>query len=282
MRSARDIDQHVKQLHLGASDALDARVHGGIDKTLADEQKDAHPVIRRTIMIHPIVKLAVAAAVVIAGLLGLNIINMPHTGGVAWAAIPGHIDGIDTFMFRLTIGVGGDDTAKPTPAGQWTFYLSEKYGFRMDVGAGDGAAASWYVAPGSDTLITVIPSGKTWSKRLLSAQERDNAMKEYEDPADYINRFLAHGYKELGRSVIDGVEVEGIEVTDPPTKGGKLQNGVGRLWVDVQTELPIRLEIKGAADSQAVQWLMEFRWGQAVDPATFEPNIPSDYTPLDQ
>jgi hypothetical protein len=282
MRSARDIDQHVKQLHLRAGDALDARVHGSIDKALADKQKDAHSEIRRTIMAHPIMKLAAAAAVVIAGLLGLNIISVPHAGGVAWAAIPGHIDEIDTLMFRLTIGVFGKDgtSVADKHAGQWTFYLSERYGFRMDIGAGDGTVVSWYVAPGSDTLITVVPGEKKWAKRLLSPEERGKMPEEYKDPADYINRFLARGYKELGRSVIDGVEVEGIEVTDPPTDGEKLQNGVGRLWVDVRTELPIRIEIEGTADGQAVQWLMEFKWAEAVDPAAFEPNVPSDYMPL--
>ncbi len=279
MRSAHDIDNRIRQLHLRASDALDARVHAGIDRALADKEKNTHPVIGRTIMAHPIMKLAAVAAVVIAGLFGLNIISMPH-GGVAWAAIPGHIGEIDTLMFRLTIGVGGDDTAKTIPTGQWTFYLSERHGFRMDIGAGEGAVASWYVAPGSDTLVTVIPGEKKWSKRLLSPEERAKALEEYEDPADYINRFLAHGYTELGRSVIDGIEVEGIEVTDPPTDGEKLQNAVGRLWVDVRTELPIRIEIEGMAGGQAVQRLMEFKWAEAVDPAAFEPNIPSDYTPL--
>jgi len=27
---------------------------------------------------------------------------------------------------------------------------------------------------------------------------------------------------------------------------------------------------------------MEFKWGQAVDPIAFEPNIPGGYTPLGQ
>ena len=282
MKPARDIGNDIRQLHLRASDSLDGRVHADIDKALADKESDTHPVIRRTIMAHPIMKLAAAAAVVIAGLLGLNVINVPHGGGVAWAAIPGHIDEIDTFMFRLTIGVGGDNVPKTASAGQWTFYLSERYGFRMDIGAGDGTGVSWYVAPGSDTLITVIPGEKKWAERLLSPEERDNALKEYKDPADYINRFLAHGYKELGRSVIDGVEVEGIEVTDPPADGQKLENSVGRLWVDVQTELPVRIEIEGTAGGQPVRWLMEFKWQEAVDPAAFEPNIPGDYTPLGQ
>jgi hypothetical protein len=276
MRSARDIDNRVKQLHLRASDALDTRVHGGIDRALADEQKDMHPIIRRTIMAHPIVKLAVAAAVILAGLLGLNIIDVPHTGAVAWAAIPDLVKEIDTFMFRLTIRVADK------PAGQWTFYLSQRYGFRMDIGAGDGAFVSWYVAPGSDTLVTLIPGEKKWEKRPLTPEEQNKAMEEYKDPADYISRFLARGYRELGRSTIDGIEVEGIEVTDPPTDGQKLENSVGRLWVDAETELPIRIEIEGTADGQPVQWRMEFQWGQTVNPAAFEPNIPSDYTPLGQ
>jgi hypothetical protein len=106
--------------------------------------------------------------------------------------------------------------------------------------------------------------------------------EEYKDPAEYLTRFLARPHKELGRSVIDGVEVEGIEVADPPTDGKKLENGVGRLWVDVQTELPIRIEIEGTADGAAVRWLMEFKWAEAVSPAAFEPNISDDYTPIGQ
>jgi hypothetical protein len=282
MRSARDVDNHVRQLHLRASDGLDRRVHADIDRALTDRQQDNHPVIRRTTMANPFVKLAAAAAVVLAGLLGLNIINGPG-GGVAWAAIPDHIKAIDTFMFRLTIGVFGKDGTRVADkhTGQWTFYLSERYGFRMDI-SGDGTVVSWYVAPGSDTLVTVIPSEKKWAKSPLPPDQRGKMPEGYRDPADYINRFMAHGYKELGRSTIDGVEVEGIEVIDPPTDGEKFQNSVGRLWVDVQTELPIRIEIEGAADGQPVQWLMEFKWQEAVDPAAFEPNIPSDYTPLGQ
>ena len=100
----------------------------------------------------------------------------------------------------------------------------------------------------------------------------------YEDPADYIKRFLARPQTELGRSVIEGVPVEGVEVTDPPTKGQKLEDAVGRLWVDSRTELPIRIEIEGKAGGKATRWQMDFRWAEAVSPGVFEPNIPPDYT----
>jgi hypothetical protein len=278
----RDIDRDIRQLHRQAGEALDRRVHAEIDAALADGQKDTHPVTRRLIMTSSIVKLAAAAAVVFAALFGLNIISGPH-GGVAWAQIPDRVAAVDTFIFHLAIGVSDANLAgaAPKPAGQWTFYLSERYGFRMDIQGGD-TVISWYVPPAGDTLTMVIPSQKKWSTTPLPPEQRGKMPEEYEDPAEYIQRFLARGYKELGRSVIDGVEVEGIEVTNPPIKQGNLENGVGRMWVDVQTQLPVRIELEGTADGKAVQWLMDFKWSEAVDPSVFEPNIAGDYTPLAQ
>jgi hypothetical protein len=276
-----NIDRRIKQLHLRASDALDERVHAAIDKTLADTPTTTSVAIGRTIMTSSFTKLAVAAAVILAGLFGLNILSIPPSGGVAWAAIPDRIKAVDPFMFRLTIGVqnqaNADGSADHTA--QFTFYLSEQYGFRMDI-SGDGTTVSWYVPPEADTITMVIPAEKRWSRSPLPPEQRGKMPEQYEDPAEYIQRFLARPSKELGRSVIDGVEVEGIEVTDPPTEKGKLVNGIGRLWVDVRTQLPVRIEIEGTADGATARWLMEFQWSEAVPASVFEPNIPSDYTSL--
>jgi len=279
----KSVDQSVRQLHLKASEDLDGRVHADIDRALADTQMTTHPTIGRIIMTSSFTKLAAAAVVALAGLFGWNLLNGPHGSGVAWGAIPDHIKTIDAFMFRLTIGVQGKDSATGSDqhGGQFTFYLSEQSGFRMDIG-GDGQVVSWYVPPEADTITMVIPAEKKWSKSPLPPEQRGQMPEQYEDPAEYIQRFLARPSKELGRSVIDGVEVEGIEVTDPPTEKGKLANGIGRLWVDVQNQLPVQIEIEGTADGAAVRWLMEFKWSEAVPASVFEPNIPSDYTPLAQ
>ncbi|MCU0916872.1 MAG: hypothetical protein MUC88_20280 [Planctomycetes bacterium] len=277
------IDQKIGRLRLKASDNLSRRVHTGIDERLTNEQTTTVLTIGRTKMTHSMLKLAAAAAVVFAGLLGVSTLNGPHSSAVAWAQIPDHIQTIDTFMFRLAIRVHGKDGAtSPGPqGGEFTFYLSEQHGFRMDIGGG-GTVVSWYVPPEQDTLTMVIPAQKTWSRTPLPPDQRGKMPDEYEDPAEFVRGFLARPYKELGRSVIDGIEVEGIEVTNPPLKekDGKLENSVGRMWVEVKTELPVRIEIEGTADKATVQWRMEFRWGEAVDPKVFDPNIPSDYTPL--
>ena len=147
----------------------------------------------------------------------------------------------------------------------------------MDINA-DGNVVSWYAPPEGDKVTTVIPAEKIWFESPVPEEERGKMPEEYKDPDDYIRRFLARPYKELGRSVINGVTVEGIEVQDPPTDGEELQNAVGRMWVDVETELPVRIEIEGKADNKDVRWRMDFGWSGAVDPAVFEPNIPPDYT----
>ena len=123
-------------------------------------------------------KLAAAAAVVLAGLLGLNIFSGPGGSGVAWGAIPDHIKAIDTFMFRLTIGVHGEDGARASDGhtGQFTFYLSERYGFRMDI-SGDGKTVSWYVPPEADTITMVVPPEKKWSKSPLPPEQRQDARR---------------------------------------------------------------------------------------------------------
>jgi outer membrane lipoprotein-sorting protein len=277
------IDLWIKRLHVRASGELDTRVHADIDKALAKTQTTTPLTIGRIMMTTSFAKLAAAAVVLLAGLLGWNLLNDRHSSGVAWGAIPDHIKAVDTFMFRLTIGVHAKDGTKASAehGAQFTFYLSEQYGFRMDIG-GDGTMVSWYVPPQSDTITMVVPADKKWSKSALPPEQRGKMPEQYDDPAEYIQRFLARPSKELGRSVIDGVEVEGIEVEDPPIEHGKLANGIGRLWVDVQNQLPVRIEIEGAAGDMAVQWLMEFKWSEAVPASVFEPNIPSDYTPMAQ
>lgn len=88
------VDPWVKRLHLRASDDLDRRVHADIDRALAGTRTTTHPTIGRTIMTSSLTKLAVAAAVVLAGLLGLNIFSGPHGSGVAWAGIPDHVKAV--------------------------------------------------------------------------------------------------------------------------------------------------------------------------------------------
>ncbi len=238
--------------------------------------------IWRIIMKSRIIKLAAAAVIIIAVIVGINHLGGTISGSsVAWGRIAENVRQIDTFMFSLSIKVTDSPTEKlPQQVhAKWRIYLSGQYGFRMDIYAND-KVVSWFVPAGSDTIITVIPDEKKWTKMPLSENQLQQAQQKEKDPREYIKRFVSRPYKQLGRATIDGIAVEGIEVNNPPTDGEPLENAVGRLWVDVTTQLPVRVEIEGTAEGNPVESIMDFRWSHAVDPSVFEPNIPPDYTSI--
>ncbi|MBN1359094.1 MAG: hypothetical protein JW993_00810, partial [Sedimentisphaerales bacterium] len=94
----------------------------------------------------------------------------------------------------------------------------------------------------------------------------------------------------LGQSVIDGVTVEGFQTTDLAYKGGFFGQDdyfIGdyikvdvKLWVDVKTFLPVRLEedVVTSKETHIHQICHDFRWNAILSAADFEPNIPEDYT----
>ncbi|MFZ2146427.1 MAG: hypothetical protein WAV28_04330 [Sedimentisphaerales bacterium] len=251
------------------------------EKNLTQSNQPKYFVLGDYIMKSRITKLAAAAVIFVAVLVAFDPFNVTKTGGVAWGKVAQHVQQIETFIFGLTIKVSDpntDQTAGQTTA-KWIIYLSEKYGFRMDVWA-DQDVVSWYVAPNADKIIMVVPDKKERIELPLPADKWSQKPEEYKDPKEYISRFMSRPYKELGRSVINGVQVEGIEVTDPPTDGEQLDNAVGRLWVDTETELPVRIEIEGMAGKKMVQWIMDFKWAEAVAPTLFDPNIPNNFPNL--
>ena len=88
------------------------------------------------------------------------------------------------------------------------------------------------------------------------------------------------GYTELGRTTIDGVVVEGIEGRRREADG---QDCVMRIWVDVEADLPVQIEVelKGMEGGRMKQqkFVMEnFDWNAQLDESFFEPNVPDDYT----
>jgi outer membrane lipoprotein-sorting protein len=56
-----------------------------------------------------------------------------------------------------------------------------------------------------------------------------------------------------------------------------------RLWVDVETNLPVQIEVEmlgmEAGQMSSQRFVMEnFEWNESVDESIFVPDIPDDYT----
>ncbi|MHC4620905.1 MAG: hypothetical protein ACYTEQ_24425, partial [Planctomycetota bacterium] len=104
MRPADNTHKLFKKLRLKASAQLDERVHGDIWKALEERGRTrtvlTEPNVWRIIMQSRITKVAVAAVIIIAVILGLNIIGGPDMASVAWADVVKNIEQIQTSIAR--------------------------------------------------------------------------------------------------------------------------------------------------------------------------------------
>ena len=110
---------------------------------------------------------------------------------------------------------------------------------------------------------------------------------EDSDASRLLREITKCKHESLGRSMLDGTEVEGFRTTDPncSVAVGLLDPQVdGKLWIDVKTRLPVRVEAfaSGLARNggkMTSQILMhDFQWDGPVAASEFEPPaVPNGY-----
>ncbi len=292
MRPSEDLKKLIKNMSVRASAELDNRIYGEIDKAAAEAKKRREPVgegptIGRIIMRSPITKLAIAAVIIIAVMLGIYLFSgrMPSATCCAWAQIADRVEQIKTCIYRANIV---QSKGLPGQAAQGTealMYLSTDYGFRMDTYSDGNVTMQVYTDMDEKMMVSVIPSAKKYMRMKLTDEQIAEMRHQGQDPRDMIGKFMSGEYTELGREKIGDIEAAGIEVVNPPMLEGMYSDFVGRMWVDVETEYPVRMEIEAkiAAGDDEIELTMvmdSFEWGVELGPEVFEPNIPPDYTLL--
>jgi hypothetical protein len=138
-----------------------------------------------------------------------------------------------------------------------------------------------YIPAGGNRGVELVPSEKKYVDAVFT-DEQIKDITEKNDPRAIVKEFMCcNQYTKIGKKTIDGFEVEGIEV-DNDTFGTTLfEKGKGRLWVAVDTDLPVLIELEGTSSGGTVQISMtidDFNWDPGLKAEDFEPNIPSDYT----
>jgi len=91
---------------------------------------------------------------------------------------------------------------------------------------------------------------------------------------------MSFKYEELGSKIIDGKKVEGIEINDPRFGKGMVESCVARLWVDVESNLPVLFETRATAGGGTIQIENVFdsvKWDPELDKNIFNPDL-SAYT----
>jgi outer membrane lipoprotein-sorting protein len=238
----------------------------------------------RIIMRSPITKLAIAATIIIAVFAGIYFITgkPPAVTCCAWAQIADKVAQFKTCVYSQHIQQSGGTIGQKGQQFEAKIYISSDYGYKSETTI-DGKMFQSYMNPGKKVMIMLMPSEKKYMRMVLTDEMLGQMEKEMQDPRDMVTKFMSGPYKELGKDTINGVEVKGIEVNNPPAVQNIYNNFIGRMWVDVATEYPVRMEIEGEIGTGAQKINMvsvadDFEWGVELSPDLFKPDIPADFT----
>jgi len=254
-----------------------------IDRVSQAKQSETLPIWRK-IMKRTSTKLAAAAAIIVAAMLGLNIIGGPDMAGVALADVAKRIDQIKNCVFKKTTTVSTEDNG--TYAFDSLFYYTGA-AVREDVYQGGKIISQVYVKSSDAVAVAVDHKSKVF--RRIDLTEDDIEKLSPASPKNIVDLILSKGeYKKLGRQIVDGVLSEGFEFNDKRAMlnidEDKIENVVMRLWVDVSTNLPVRIEAGGilANNIQVNVVMRDPEWDVELGPDFFEPKIPVGYTEPEQ
>ncbi|MFZ9032845.1 MAG: LamG domain-containing protein [Anaerohalosphaeraceae bacterium] len=285
------LDQAVKafsesSVPAGPSDGLIRQTLDRIEK-----QQTTIPLMERMINMKPIGKFA-AAAIVIMGVSILFLFNS-GPGSIALADVLDKMMQITTFSYKtramLSPLEGAPDSMPPGLESEILFSYDQgalTETFVLDAqGNREKRVSQTYAILSEKSLINLIPEKKQYIRVNITEQRWEEVGKELANPRALLEEFLKHPYIELGKDIIDGLSVVGYESTQINPLKKEHASTIARIWVDVDAQLPVRIEIESFYDDGSLATEMtcfDFNWDVSVDSSIFIPVIPEDYTSLGQ
>ncbi|UCD53381.1 MAG: hypothetical protein JSW27_12170 [Phycisphaerales bacterium] len=293
MTPARDIESLAQRIEFEPDVAADRRILSAAETALDRQMKPPRltetRLAGRQIMKTPFAKLALAAGVIIAVLLGIHFVR--DTSSAAWANVLAKVNGFETYVFRTreikTTGPRPDGFEFATEGGSKRYY-SQTYGAFTENYKNEGELFTRiYTLLQKNEFVAICYPLESYNRRpLTEAQIREFHENPLKDPKQIITRMLEGDYEELGDDVIDGRAVQGIELRDPSVLSDgpapPMADFAMRVWIDVETELPVWVEIDAVPEGSPIRRttiIDEFEWGAPLAAGLFEPEIPAGFEP---
>jgi hypothetical protein len=251
-------------------------------------------VLWRIIMKNPVTKIATAAIIAFACVVGVSL--WKGTGsGVTLADVLEELEQVKTYSYQTYSTETGSQGSQERHA---HVLISKDYGIRETLNKIDPDTGE--IMP-HETDYTSYNLGYVLimeheTKKYLRMKYDDPAMfeairRENRDPRIIVNDILMCEHIRLRRSVIEGIDVEGFQTQDPnydgtlmsisdDIMGGTRREVDVKLWVDAKTRLPVRLveDIIKESGKKFHDVTDDFQWNVPVNKEDFEPVIPDDYT----
>ena len=232
-------------------------------------------------------KLAVAAVLIIGVLCGVNFFG---GSSVVFADVLQQLQRVKTVIYKISTTMDGEFFAEMPEDSRMTememsIVMSDEYGMKMETLMGDKMFQLMYMLPQENVMLSIMPEQKKYIRMELNDEAITKMQQQSNDPRYMASEFMNSEYVELGRSVIDGIEVDGFEVADPAAMGGMFDDLNVTLWIDINTGWPVQIEMEVTMEMKGklmhmVMVMHDFQWGVQIDPAEFVPDIGDDYTAM--
>ncbi|MEN6334435.1 MAG: hypothetical protein ABFE01_09255 [Phycisphaerales bacterium] len=230
-------------------------------------------------------KLALAAATILIVLGGVTF--WPFGGSNAgkwWLGSPAALgrelltalDRVKAVTCREQMVFVGDDGSEHTSS-TWTRFYVSKDSYRRDIYDGNSLREiQWYIPDGND----MIQTGVRFDLKCYGAVRHKGSFGDV-DPVERMRSCVGRMDKAqrlLEDRVINGRACVGFEI-QTAGEGDDAKNRIGRLWFDVETKLPMRIELSGlpvTGDPKCALTLAQdqFDYAPQLLPDTFIPMEP--------
>ncbi len=250
-----------------------------IDHSYISEQSETIA-IWSTIMKNPLPKLAAAAVIIVATLILLNVI--PTGNSVVWAEVLENVNQAKTFAYFMRMNLAGMVEGGEDRELEAEIRVSAKHGMRIDSYRDGQLNSKMYLSTKEHRTVTVMPKKKTQLRMTVTDALFEKISRENGDPRKLVEKVTKYYDTELGRRMINDIEVEGIACHDPIIAegvltgfaGGLVEDVVCRLWADTENYLPVMLEVEifTSNDEKLIDIVTyEYQWNIEVDPNEFVP-----------
>ncbi len=211
-----------------------------------------------------------------------------NAGSIALADVYSKVQQVQTYIYNISMTMAVSKTEGAPPQNmemETAVTVSTEYGVKMEntmhrLDQDKITTQQMYIIPGEKKMAVIMPAEKSYTTTELSDDQMEEFKKQNHDPRQVIEQMLNGQYTDLGFSKIDGVKVQGFQ----SQTGDDAGNLTTILWVDVDTWLPIRLEITLTMEKKMESHFVidQFQWNVPVTAADFKYTIPDDYTDTTQ
>jgi len=267
MSPSENIEKLIRKLHYETSAETHDRVFGNVMLALEKQQKQKAGVIKpdlwRMIMKTKITKLAAAAVIIAAVLVGILQLGGNGTNAV-YASVVEQLHYARTMTYSIMTHTPVE--SMPTLRQQMAF--KEPGYMRTTTADGYITVIDWNQNKG----ITLLPPKREYIDFEASNYQHDPAQDPFR-VVEKLRNLPDEADEVLGEKEIDGRLLQGFRVTQ-----GDMINTV---WIDSQTEQLVRVEIEYANSPGMNTIMTDFQFNIELDDSLFSLAPTEGYTPME-